>query len=70
MAKMKGKKVRCDVCEKTIDTEKFRVLMVFEADYEERYHHQSCSECEKDMDVCSDCILNLNFRPWKPEGER
>jgi hypothetical protein len=65
MTKLKGEKVECDVCNKIIDTERFRVVMVFKADYKERYLHESCSDCEKDLDVCDDCIKDLNFKPFE-----
>ena len=65
MAKLKGKKVRCDVCQKTIKTKSFRWLMVHKVDYQERYYYESAANCEKDLDICKDCIKNLNFKRYE-----
>ncbi len=70
MAKLKNKKVRCDVCNQVIQTKKFNVVMVSKADYEDRYEQESLSDFEKEIDVCNNCILNLNFREAKPNSSK
>ena len=68
MVKLKNKKVRCDVCNQVIQTKKFNVVLVSKADYEDRYEQESLSDFEKEIDVCNNCILNLNFREVKPNS--
>ncbi len=57
----KGKTAICDVCHKPIKTKTFRWLMVHKVTYKDKYFHESAADCEIDMDVCEDCIQNLNF---------
>lgn len=63
MAELKTEKeVMCDVCVNFGIGKGFKKLIVYNTDYEEAYIQQAMSDCEKEMDVCNDCILNLNFR--------
>jgi len=63
MVKVKHRKqVRCDVCNKIIKTKKFRKLQVFEVSYDDVYVQGCMIGAEKDLDVCNDCVLDLNFR--------
>ena len=65
--KVRGKKVRCDVCEKIIKTKKFRHIIIHVANYEDVYVQEAMCASEKVMDVCNSCVLNLNFRPFKQD---
>lgn len=61
MSKLPNKKVKCDVCLKTIRQKKFFHVMIGETNYKDVYYHLSV-EFDKEFDVCNYCILLLNFR--------
>ena len=64
---MERKKIRCQVCGKYIKQKHFRVVQIFKANYEDRFIQQALSNCEKDLNVCNKCVLNLNFREFKQD---
>ena len=57
-----GNIVRCDVCQQIIRSEKFRFVLVHVVSHEDRCIQETAFDCEKELDVCNDCILNMNFR--------
>ena len=64
IVKLKGKKVRCDVCQKTIKTETFHWIVIHKSTYEDRFI-QGCASADKDLEVCNDCIKDLNFKRYE-----
>ena len=65
LERAKNKNVICDVCEKQITSERFKVVMVFDADRVDHFFNESLSNQEKDLIVCNECIENLNFSGLK-----
>jgi len=60
--KLKNNEVQCDICHKKIkEGEMFRNILVHKVTYKDKYFHEAMSDCEKDLDVCNNCILNMNF---------
>lgn len=62
--------VICDVCQKTINSERFRVVLVYSTNRIDYFFHKAMSGPEKELTVCDDCALNLNFRPWSDGSEK
>ena len=69
LEKIKKREVVCDVCRNRIDSERFKVVMVFDADRVDKFFDESLSKMEKELVVCNDCILNLNFRPTNMDAQ-
>ena len=63
MVDVKGS-IICDVCERLNINKKFRKVLIHIVNNQDVIN-ESYSNCEKEMDVCNDCILNLNFRSSK-----
>lgn len=61
-----GRRVKCDICKKIIKTKKFRSVLIYVTSYEEKYKNFCMSNVEKDLDICNSCVINLNFKEYKP----
>jgi len=65
IAKAKKKKVKCNICSKLIKTRNFKVVWVFNTNRVDKFFHNSMLEVEKEIIICNECIINLNFREYK-----
>ena len=66
----KKKKVYCDVCLKIVKSERFNAIQIWDCDRVDKFFHESYTNLSKELIVCNDCIINLNFREFNKNATK